>query len=71
VISAVCFFMIPPFHVGRGFVWYLWEDIYVMAALALLGLVAFMLMIRRRRSGRRASVLGMSSVPLSHESAGA
>jgi alpha-1,2-mannosyltransferase len=71
VAAALCFFLIPPFHVGRGVVWYLWEDIYVMAALTFLGLVAFMLMIRRRRYGRRASVHRMSSVRLSHESAGA
>ena len=48
--GTLCFFVIPPFHVGRGVVWYLWEDIYVMAALSFLGLVACMLRVRRRQS---------------------
>jgi alpha-1,2-mannosyltransferase len=48
--GTLCFFLIPPFHVGRGVAWYLWEDIYVMAALAFLGLVACTLRVRRRQS---------------------
>jgi alpha-1,2-mannosyltransferase len=60
--GSLCFFLIPPFHVGRGVVWYLWEDIYVGVALAFLGLVALMLMIRRRQSRRQASVLRATSV---------
>jgi alpha-1,2-mannosyltransferase len=69
VAGTVCFFLIPPFHAGRGVAWYLREDIYVMAALAFLGLVAGMLMTRRRRYRRQASLLRATTVPLSQGSA--
>jgi alpha-1,2-mannosyltransferase len=48
--GALCFALIPPFHVGSGLPWYVWEDTYVLTALVFLGLVGIMLRIRRGSS---------------------
>jgi alpha-1,2-mannosyltransferase len=46
--SAFVFVIIPPFHVSTGVVWYVWENAYVLAALAFLGLTGAMIWARAR-----------------------